>query len=197
MSSERSLATALPYEQLADEQVRRIWTDLTGIDPVGDPDAWEACEDAILGALEPERGLRMRPGGWTVDLRVTAVRTAVAAALIAGSMWPAGLDQLPAFVLPQVLPLLFDVRRARLSRQDERLLLHLRMSMNAEQMEWPWVPEALYQRLPDELRSTVSPDDFHDFVRRLVQVGEADDAGFDEARLRPAGRPAWLRITVG
>lgn len=66
---------------------------------------------------------------------------------------------------------------------------------------------ALYQRLPDELRSTVSPDNFHDFVRRLVQVGEADDAGFDEARRRPSGPPcvvarhrqmaAWSRERLG
>lgn len=196
MSPERPLMTALPHEQLTDVQVRQIWTDLTGIDPAESPDAWEACEDAILGALDPDRGLRMRPGGWSVDLGVSAVRAAVAAALIAGCMWPAGLDQLPAFVLPAVLPLLFDVQRARLTRQDERLLLDLRMSMTAEQMQWPWVPEALYQRLPNELRSTISLDDFRDFVQRLAQAGEADDAGFDEVRIRPAGRPAWLRITV-
>ncbi|GAA3302948.1 hypothetical protein GCM10020218_099460 [Dactylosporangium vinaceum] len=131
----------------------------------------------MLGTLDPNRGLQMRPGGWTVDLSGTVARFAVASALIAGVMWHEGLDQLPGFLFPQVLPLLFDVRRARLTKQDERLLLQLRMHTTTEQLAYPWPAEALYARLPDDLRGKVSPVDFEDFVTRLVQVGEADDAG--------------------
>jgi hypothetical protein len=119
-------------------------------------------------------------------------------------VWYQGLDQLPGFVFPQVLPLLFDVRKARLTKQDQRLLLHLRLNTTTEQLAYPWPAEAPYERLPDGLRDEVSPVDFEDFVTRLVQVGEADDRGFDEVQVRP-GKPAgcvsrsgveWLRAST-
>ncbi|MEU8660252.1 hypothetical protein [Actinoplanes philippinensis] len=196
MDEDHELIGALPQGVLSAADIRQVWTEVTGLDPALDPDAWDTCEDAILGALDPERGLRLRPGGWTVDLSSTVARFAVASALIAGVMWHEGMDQLPGFVFPQVLPLLFDIRKARLSKQDKQLLLHLRMSTAAEQLTYPWPAEALYGRLPDELRDRVSPVDFEDFVNRLVQVGEADDADFDEVRVRPAGTARWLRISI-
>ncbi|MFB9445921.1 hypothetical protein Dvina_31985 [Dactylosporangium vinaceum] len=196
MSDDQALIDTLPRTTLSADELRRFWAEATGLDPALDPDAWEACEDAVLGTLDPNRGLQMRPGGWTVDLSGTVARFAVASALIAGVMWHEGLDQLPGFLFPQVLPLLFDVRRARLTKQDERLLLQLRMHTTTEQLAYPWPAEALYARLPDDLRGKVSPVDFEDFVTRLVQVGEADDAGLDEVRIRPAGRARWLRISI-
>ncbi len=63
--------------------------------------------------------LQMRPGGWTVDLSGTVARFAVASVLIAGVMRHEGLDRLPGCVFPQVLPLLFYIRRARLSKHDQ------------------------------------------------------------------------------
>jgi hypothetical protein len=196
MNSEPPVLATLPLQSLTDAQVRQLLFELTGIDPANNPDVWEACEDAILAAVNAERGLHMRPGGWTVDLTDSTARFVVAAALIAACLWYVGLDQLPAILLPQVLPILFDIKKARLSRSDQRLLLHLRLAMTAEQMQYPWPPEALYGRLPDHLRSVVSQEDFEDFIRRLVHVGEADDAGHDEVRIRPAGKAAWLRITI-
>lgn len=196
MSDDQPLVDALPHGVLGASDIRRFWTEATGLDPALEPDAWEACEDAVLGTLDPDRGLQMRPGGWTVDLSSTVARFAVASALIAGVMWHEGLDQLPGFVFPQVLPLLFDIRKARLSKQDQQLLLHLRLNSTTEQLAYPWPAEALYERLPDELRDKVSPVDFEDFVTRLVQVGEADDAGFDEVRVRPSGSARWLRISI-
>jgi hypothetical protein len=63
-------------------------------------------------------------------------------------------------------------------------------------MDWPWSPDALYSRLPADERERIAPGDFADFIDRLIQAGEADPAGYDEVRLRSAGRPAWIRITV-
>ena len=196
MSDDQALVDALPQGVVGADDIRRFWAEITGLDPVLEPDAWEACEDAVLGTLDPDRGLQMRPGGWTVDLSGTLARFAVASALITGVMWHEGLDQLPGFVFPHVLPLLFDVRKARLTKQDQQLLLHLRLSTTTEQLAYPWPAGALYERLPEELRDKVSPVDFEDFVTRLVQVGEADDAGFDEVRLRPSRSTRWLRISI-
>ncbi|WP_256092094.1 hypothetical protein [Micromonospora haikouensis] len=38
--------------------------------------------------------------------------------------------------------------------------------------------------------------DFDDFVTRLAHVGEADDAGFDEVRIRSSGHARRLRISI-
>lgn len=111
-------------------------------------------------------------------------------------MLPAGFDQLPAYVLPAVLPLLIDVRKVRLSRGDRKLLLELRLSQTPAQAAISWTPDALYGRLPAVVQQQVSPIDFADFVDRLVQAGEVDDAGSDEVVVRPANKPAWIRISV-
>jgi hypothetical protein len=181
---------------LTDSGLRQLFTDATGLDEESLADAWEAVEDAVIGALPDGSGLRVRPGGWVVDIRSSVIRTVVAAALVGGALWHVGLDQLPGYVAPAVLPLLVDVRKVRLSRADDRLLVDLRLTRTTAQMDWPWPADALYSRLPADVQERVAPGDFADFIDRLVQAGEADPAGYDEVRLRPAGQPAWIRITA-
>jgi hypothetical protein len=181
---------------LTDSNLRQLFAAATGLDEESLADAWEAVEDAVIAALPDGSGLRVRPGGWVVDIRSSVIRTVVAAALVGGALWHVGLDQLPGYVAPAVIPLLVDVRKVRLSRADDRLLVDLRLTSTTAQMDWPWPADALYGRLPADVRERVAPGDFADFVDRLVQAGEADPAGYDEVRLRPAGQPAWIRITA-
>jgi hypothetical protein len=181
---------------LTDTRLRQLFVDVTGLDQDRLVDAWEVVEDAVLAALPDGTGLRVRPGGWVVNVRSSAVRTAVAAALVGGALWHVGFDQLPGYVAPAVLPLLVDVRKVRLTRAESRLLVDLRLSQTAAQMDWPWSADALYSRLPPQVQERVPPGDFADFIYRVVQAGEADPAGYDEVRLRPAGHPAWIRICI-
>ncbi len=181
---------------LTDKGLRQLFADATGLDQDRLADAWEAVEDAVLAALPDRTGLHVRPGGWVVNLGSSVVRTVVAAALVGGALWHGGLDQLPGYVAPAVLPLLVDVRKVRLTRAESRLLVDLRLSQTATQMNWPWSADALYSRLPPQVQERVPPGDFADFIDRLVQAGEADPAGYDEVRLRPAGHPAWIRICI-
>jgi hypothetical protein len=177
------------------EQVRGLFQEMTGL-PDGDGDAaFDQVEEALLAGMG-EPGLQVRPGGWVIDLRASAVRTALAAALVGGVMWQAGLDQLPGYVLPAVLPLLVDVRHARLTHGDRKLLLELRLAQTSAQAPLPWSADALYGRLPAAVQQQVSPVDFADFVERLVQAGEANRAQSEEVVVRQAGDPAWIRITV-
>lgn len=185
-----------PGDELTDTAVRALFADATGIDPDRWPATWEAVETAILGAQADLTGLHMRPGGWVINLRASAMRAVLVAALLGGTLWQAGSDQLPADVIPKVLPLLVDIRRSRLTRSEKRLLVDLRLSETTERMGFPWPVEALYGRLPAEVQNRVSPVDFAEFVEHLLQVGEADRSKHDEVRLRPAGRPAWIRLTI-
>lgn len=176
------------------EQVRDLFQEVTGLS--GLDAAFEQVEDALLAGLGELPGLQVRPGGWVIDLRASAVRTVLAAALVGGVMWRAGLDQLPGYVLPAVLPLLVDVRQVRLTHGDRKLLLELRRAQTPAQVPLPWSADALYGRLPATVQQQVSPVDFADFVQRLVQAGEANRAQSEEVVLRQAGDPAWIRITV-
>jgi hypothetical protein len=106
-------------------------------------------------------------------------------------MYAGGFDQIPAYVLPAILPLLVDMDRVRLSRGDRQLLAVLRFNAGAAAGQ-PVHPDVLYNRLPDDVRQDVSPLDFADFTARLIAAGEADDPGYGDVTL--LDRPRWIRI---
>ena len=178
------------------EAVQALIRTLLDDTPVDVDDVWDQVEDGILAGLPESEGLQVRPGGWILDLKQSAVRATLGAALIGGLMAPAGLDQLPGYVLPAVIPLLLDVRSARLTRTDRKLLLEVRMSQTTAQMGMPWPAAALYARLPTQVQAQVSEDDFEEFIEALNRAGEVDVDEHGEVSLREAGRPAWIRITL-
>ena len=96
-------------------------------------------------------------------------------------------------VLPAVLPLVVNIKRARLSPADRTLLLELRTNAGAATGATVH-PDVLYNRLPAHIQDQVSPLDFTDFMGKLVDYGVADDPGHGDVRLRPADRTAWIRI---
>ena len=88
-------------------------------------------------------------------------------------MYAGGYTQLPAYVLPAVLPLVVDLDRAKLSRGDRKLLVLLRANAGAAAGSRLKTLDVLYNRLPASVRPEVSPVDFADFVDRLVAACEA------------------------
>lgn len=92
-----------------------------------------------------------------------------------------------------VVPLLVDVERVRLSRRDEELLIPLRVASDGV-TGMALRHEGLYNRLDPAVREQLNYGDFVDFCERLIKAGYADDAGYGEVRMRPAGHPAWLRV---
>lgn len=180
----------LDFDGLAD-----LWGLVTGLSADAHPDEIAACEDAIQSQLSSSQPvLEIRPGGWIVNLQSSAARFALTTALMTGVFFAAGFDQIPAYVLPAVLPLLIDIDQAKLSRSDRQLLVTLRMNAGLATGQ-PVNPEVLYNRLPEETRDQVSVLDFADFLDKLIAAGEADDAGYGDVRLRSESK--WLRISFG
>jgi hypothetical protein len=165
---------------------------VTGIDTDTYPFAVIAAEDALAAIGRGSPVLEVRPGGWVVDTTSSLARAAVTAALMTAVMYAGGFDQIPAYVLPAILPLLVDMDRVRLSRSDRQLLAVLRFNAGAAAGQ-PVHPDVLYDRLPDDVRQDVSPLDFADFTERLIAVGEADDPGYGDVTL--LDRPRWIRIS--
>jgi hypothetical protein len=179
--------------ELREEELPGLVAEVTGLRGERLALAARTSDDVIVASLGDTETLHARPGGWVVGLGDAAARSALATAITAGVLAVAGFDQLPALVLPAVLPLLVDIDRVELSASDEHLLASLRLQPDV--VEQAHSPEQLYELLPADLQAQVSLLDFVDFVSRLVAAGEADeeDAG---VVVRDTSDPAWIRVTV-
>ena len=185
------LSAGIP-EELDQPALLDLLRSVTGIGPDTHPFAVVAAEDALTADGQGTAVLEVRPGGWVVNTTSSLIRGTLTAAVLTAVMYAGGYTQLPAYVLPAVLPLVVDLDRAKLSRGDRKLLVLLRANAGAAAGQ-SVDTDVLYNRLPASVRPEVSPVDFADFVDRLVAAGEADDPGFDDVVLRD--QPRWIRIS--
>jgi hypothetical protein len=157
---------------------------------------WRAFERTFAGAVSEESGddtLYLRPGGWTVDASGTAVKASLATALLTGVLLASGLTGLTPLVAPAVLPLLFDIRRVRLTRSQDAVLAELRMSEQAR--HGGLTEEQLYSQLPTRIRDQLSWLDFVDFLDQVRRAGLSDTGPDGRVVLRSPGR-ARFRLTI-
>jgi hypothetical protein len=179
------------------DEVDRDWL-MAFFDSVGvSPGTYlaEVDEDLFLHASGQLSGeLEMRPGGWRVKWSGQAIKTVLTTVLIGGAMFAAGMDEIPKEIVVAVLPLIVDIEKVRLSNRDKELLVRLRTSTIGLQ-GLALNPQVIYNRLDATTRSRLNYDDFTAFLEHLVEAGEADDAGYGDVRLRPAGKPQWIRVT--
>ncbi len=141
----------------------------------------QAIVDGMLG----EAGRQAAVGaGIKLDLAGGLTRTATVTVVLGAVLALAGVSGIPAIVLPTVLPLLVDIQRVRLERREEELWLELVARPGALDPEQS--PEALYQRLPEEMQAVVSPLDFAQFLQKLHDAGlaEGDPRGLQRLRER-------------
>jgi hypothetical protein len=180
---------------LDEEGLLAFFESVTGLVADDHPEAIAAYEDALQAHIDPSHPeLESRAGGWIVDLKSSTAKFAVSAAIMTGVLVAGGFDQIPAYVLPSVLPLLVDVERAKLNRGDRKLLLELR-SASGLAIGRPVHTDALYDTLPATVRHQVSPIDFAEFVEKLVAAGEADEGADGQVALRH--NPKWIHISFG
>ena len=164
-----------------------------GIDPHSD--VADLCEDVLLASvLGDDAAFHLRPGGWRVNVAGTAVKALLTGALLGAALFHYGATDIPAELLPAVIPLVVDVNRVRLSRRERELLVPLRIA-SAGLGEMAVSPHVLYNRLEPSVRAELTFGDFADFCDRLIAAGHLDDAGLGDVRTRPGGRPAWIRVT--
>jgi hypothetical protein len=197
MAHTQNLFELVEALEVPDEMDRTWFTD-SFLQPLGiEPDSrlGELCEDVLLEAVsDGDDAFHMRPGGWRVNLAGGAVKALLVTVVLAAALFFSGADDIPLELLPVVVPLLVDVERVRLSRRDEELLIPLRVASDGV-TGMALRHEGLYNRLDPAVREQLNYGDFVDFCERLIKAGYADDAGYGEVRMRPAGHPAWLRVT--
>ena len=197
MEHTQNLVELVEAMEIPDDMDRAWFTD-SFLRPLGiEPDSrlGGLCEEALLEAVsEGDDAFHMRPGGWRINLSGGAVRALFVSVVLAAALFFSGADDIPLELLPVVVPLLVDVERVTLSRQEEELLIPLRVAA-AGVTGMALRHEGLYNRLDPAVREQLNYGDFVDFCERLIQAGYADDAGYGEVRMRSASDPAWLRVT--
>lgn len=180
------------------EELDRAWftgSFLTSFDIDPDSDLADLCEDIVLATVGgADAAFHMRPGGWRINVAGTAVKTILTSALLGAALFYNGATDIPAELLPAVVPLLVDVNRVRLSRRDRELLVPLRLT-SSELGGLAVSPHVLYNRLEPSVQAELGYSDFSEFCDRLIAAGHMDDAGLGDVRMRLADRPAWIRIT--
>ena len=183
---------ALDSETLDKDGLAALFESVTGLVADEHPEAMAACEDALRAQLDPsDPELEAHLGSWIVNLKSSTAKFAVSTAIMSGVLVTGGFDQIPAYVLPAVLPLLVDVDRVKLNRGDRKLLLELRTA-SASSGGQPVDADTLYSSLPPHLRAQISPIDFARFVDKLVDAGEADEGV--EGQIVVRNQPKWIHI---
>lgn len=164
-----------------------------GVEP--DSDLADLCEDVLLASVSgDDTAFHMRPGGWRVNVAASAVKAILTSAFLGAALFHSGAADIPAELLPVVVPLVVDVDRVRLNRRERELLVPLRIA-SAALTGVAVSPQVLYNRLEPSVRAELNYGDFAAFCDRLIAAGHLDDAGLGDVRTRPADRPAWIRIT--
>lgn len=180
-------------EELNHSTLMELFTRVTGLPD--DSAAAGIFEDAFLAAMEQSpTALELRPGGWRVDVAATMLRTALTTSILTAALWLSGIDQIPAAVMPAVLPMLIVTERVRLNRREQYLLTQLQQNVGSAK-GLAVHPDVLYNKLPLDVRDQLSPLDFQDFLDAFIATGHADDAGGGDVRVRDPHEPSWIRIT--
>lgn len=133
------------------------------------------------GSAPPDE-LGLRLGRWRIDLAKAGIRTGLLTAVVASALVERGMTEFSIGFATAVLPTVLEIERIELSAKEKMLLADLRLTP-AIQTGWANEDE-LYLMLPLPAREVVNRYDFADFVQRLRELGEIDEAG-SLIRIRP------------
>lgn len=148
-------------------------------------DLQQEAETVFLNTLQLHPAtseLHLLPrGGWEIKVSDHLLKTAFTTTLLSVMLGALGLTMLPGYVLPAVLPLLFDIEKITLTRKEEEILLELTRWESIHQQSRN--PKELYAMLSEETQFQLPYLDFLDFVEKLEKAGFAKPTDKDRVIL--------------
>lgn len=182
-------------EKASSDELAAMWAQLFPGEDGATRTGLRAFQDVVRGVADSAgaEALNLDSGGWEVDLSAGVVRSALATAALAGILAASGVTGLLPLVAPAVLPLLFDVRRVRLTKSENIILAELRLSPEATADGL--TADELYAKLSPETQQQLSKLDFADFLDQVRRAGLADPAADGRLILRQPDK-ARLRISI-
>lgn len=173
------------------QQLRELWQQLYPLDAAGAESSYQTVEDAFLAQLHPAvlAELAYKPGGWTIKVSESALKTGLVGALLTGVLISSGLGGIPALVIPAIVPLLFEVEKVRLSKSEQLILAELTWQAEARAL----TAAALYALLPTPIQDELSQLDFSDFLEKCRRAGLSEESESDPLALQPPDKRFSLR----
>lgn len=168
------MAPSSSQDGLNRESLSMLWHNI-GMGKVDRLGAGEQIfEDAFLLLVEDEsfENLDYSPGGWVLTLWDGATKSAILSALMWAMLSMAGYPQLPILVIPAVLPLLFDLKKSRLSASQE--CIHTFLVVQPAIRDKKHGADELYYSLPKKMQDELSYLDFIEFLEACYKSGLAE-----------------------
>jgi hypothetical protein len=176
-------------------QLRYIWEQLSPADAQPDETLYQICEDVFLATVNPaqQAQLQYKPGGWTIKLSESALKTGVVTSLLGGILVGAGITGLPALLIPAVVPLMFEVEKVRLTRSEQEVFAELSWRDEARAL----TADDLYAKLPMEIQDELSKLDFFDFLEKCRRAGLVEEQKSPQSVVKPVESKFSLRAPEG
>lgn len=133
-------------------------------------------------------GLEARSGGWVFHLRRSVAQSTLSGVVMAILLKGVTASPLSLFLIPAILPYIFQVEKTLLSMKDEELLLHLHMNTQAQGLS----ADVLYELLPENIRDGVNRIDMLEFLEAVVATGHAHEVERGIFTLRHPDRPKFV-----
>jgi hypothetical protein len=149
----------------------------------------------LLPLLAPDGAhgtpFHLRVGDWHLDAPAAVVRAVVNGAVLTAALAAHDAASIPATVLSVAVPLLFDVRRVRLSAGDRYVYAVLLDGPDAGR-----TVDDLYDALPRRLRGELDRLEFRDVIERLQDVGLAETDVFGAVTVERPSRRRLVRLRL-
>jgi hypothetical protein len=141
-----------------------------------------------IGALDPAWG-----GGWQWDMSSGAAKSVLTSALLYGVLVAAGIPTLLPIVVPTIMPLLFEIQRVRLTRSEKGIINIIGARKDA--LSRRGTSARLYKSLPIDVRASLGPHEFEQFIEAAINAGVASQYGEIIEVLESGENVFRLRIT--
>lgn len=159
------------YTFVSREQFMEI-CDYTGID-IHDTQLLETLEQAFLQSIQDkdtvDSELYIKSKAWTVKLSSGILKSTIMGAILTGIFFASGYTMIPGFVLPAIIPLLFDIEKVHISAKEDFILAQL--TLNNQILNKYKNPELIYDSLSEEITDELSKYDFIEFIEKMVLAG--------------------------
>lgn len=144
----------------------------TGI-AIHDTQLLETLEQAFLQSIQDkdtvDSELYIKSKAWTVKLSSGILKSTIMGAILTGIFFASGYTMIPGFVLPAIIPLLFDIEKVHISAKEDFILAQL--TLNKQLLNEYQNPELIYDSLPEEITDELSKYDFIEFIEKMVLAG--------------------------
>lgn len=140
----------------------------------------------ILGQNSTE--LMARSGGWTLHLNRSIAQSSISAVVMGLMLKSVTAAPLSLTIIAAIIPYVFQIDKAQLTKKDEKILLHLYKAADRKGK----TSDELYQALPAAVKAQVNRLDLLEFLESTTRTGHANEVAPGIFQLRHPDNPKFV-----